>query len=178
MKINTEAWGEFAICELFDVVKGSRLTKAERLEGPIRYVGATMFNNGVYQHIGNREHVHPGNVLTVCYNGPVGTAFYQDEPFWATDDVNVLYPKFPLTRNRGLFIAPIIEKIGANYAYTNKWKLEDMKATIIKLPVTSEGSPYWEYMDSYIEQLIDGAERRISALCQVLGSDVPMMKID
>lgn len=173
MKIDTENWGEFAMSELFDIVKGSRLTKAQRLEGPIRYVGATMFNNGVSQHIGNQEHVHPGNVLTVCYNGPVGTTFYQDEPFWATDDVNVLYPKFALTRNIGLFIAPIIQKVGAKYAYTDKWKLEDMKTSVLRLPITSEGVPFWESMDKYMDRLVDDADQRITELCKVLGSDIP-----
>lgn len=169
MRIDTDSWGEFPIRELFTVVKGSRLTKAERVEGAFRYIGATMFNNGITQHIGNKEHIHPGNVLTVCYNGPVGTTFYQDEPFWATDDVNVLYPKFQMNRNRGLFIAPIIQKLGAKYAYTNKWKLEDMKASILRLPVTSEGQPYWEYIDAYMEDHIDQADQRIASLYQILG---------
>ena len=38
------------------------------------------------------------NKITVCYNGSVGETFYQDQPFLASDDVNVLYPKFDMTK--------------------------------------------------------------------------------
>src|SRR5699024_3865600 len=125
---------------LFNVVKGSRLRSTDRSPGDIPYVGASQFNNGITHYIGNDEHIHPGGVLTVCYNGPVGTTFYQPEAFWATDDVNVLYPLSTVSPETLLFIAPIIEKVESNYAYIDKWKLEDMKAAHIKLPVDVTGA--------------------------------------
>ena len=53
--------------------------------------------------IANKEHLHKGGTITVSYNGSVGETFYQEEPFWASDDVNVLYPKFNLTKNIAMF---------------------------------------------------------------------------
>ena len=49
--------------------------------------------------VGNTDHLHPGGVITIAYNGQkaTGKAFWQPKPFWASDDVNVLYPKFDLT---------------------------------------------------------------------------------
>lgn len=89
--IAPDTWGEFRIDQLFRVAKGSRLKSTDRTPGSIPYVGASQFNNGITHFIGNDEHLHPGGVLTVCYNGPVGTTFYQPNEFWATDDVNVLW---------------------------------------------------------------------------------------
>lgn len=162
--IDLTDWTEFRIKDLFDVVKGSRLTSLERVDGEIPYVGATMFNNGRTQMIGNDENIHPGNVLTVCYNGPVGTSFYQPEPFWATDDVNVLYPKFEMTPELGLFIAPLIESVGKNYAFIDKWKLEDMEEAKIKLPTLGDGAPNWSRMKSEMTTRIETAESSIEAL--------------
>lgn len=161
----TKTWGTFAIGDLFRVVKGSRLTKAEMREGTVRYIGASSFNNGITTYISNNEHIHPANTLTVCYNGSdIGKTFYQSEPYWATDDVNVLYPKFMMNEDIALFFAPIIKCVGGLHEYDDKWKLEDMKRDIIKLPVKIDGTPDFEYMESYIQNTRTAASDRISAL--------------
>lgn len=46
-KIDTSEWQEFQIGELFDIVKGTRLTKANMREGNNRFIGASAVNNGV-----------------------------------------------------------------------------------------------------------------------------------
>lgn len=163
-EIDTSEWGEFQIDELFDVVKGSRLTTVERFPGEIPYVGASQFNNGITHYIGNEEKVHPGGVLTVCYNGPVGTTFYQPVPFWATDDVNVLYPKADVSASALLFVAPIIEKVGSGYAYIDKWKLSDMKSAIIRLPIDATGDPDWARMEAEMKVLMADKGSGISIL--------------
>lgn len=87
-KLDTTKWKKFQIEQLFDVKKGSRLTKTDMKEGKRRYIGASSFNNGITAYISNSEHVHPGNTLTVCYNcSDIGRTFYQKEEYWATDDV-------------------------------------------------------------------------------------------
>ena len=85
------------------------------------------FKARITNHIGNNEHIHPAGTLTVTYNGSIGQTFYQEEEFWATDDVNVLYPKFAINKYTALFIAPLIKAVGKNYEYTDKWQIEDMK---------------------------------------------------
>ena len=124
-KIDIKDWQPFTLESLFEVVKGSRLTKADMKEGNIRYIGATAFNNGITNYIGNNEETHPAGTLTVCYNGSIGQTYYQDKEFWATGDVNVLYPKFPMNKYIALFLAPLIKSVGRNYAYTDKWKIEE-----------------------------------------------------
>lgn len=116
-KIDTSGWKEFLVGELFDVVKGTRLTKANMIPGDIRFIGSSAMNNGCTAMVGNTENMHPANTITVCYNGSVGETFYQDQPFLASDDVNVLYPKFDMTKEIALFIAPLIKSVSARYCY-------------------------------------------------------------
>lgn len=149
--IDISNWKAFAIADLFDVIKGTRLTRANMKAGSIRYIGASTFNNGITAYIANDEHLHPANTISVSYNGSVGVAFYQDEPFWASDDVNILYPKFPLTQNIALFLIPIIQRVGTQYAFIDKWKKEDMERDKIKLPVDKNGVPDFQYMETYID---------------------------
>ncbi|MGV0340709.1 restriction endonuclease subunit S [Corynebacterium mastitidis] len=159
--IDTSTWGEFHIGELFHIIKGTRLKSTDRIAGEIPYVGASQFNNGVTHFIANDEHLHPGNVLTVCYNGPVGTTFYQPNAFWATDDVNILYPREKVSKEALLFATPIIQKKGTEYAYTNKWKLDDMKCANIRLPAAKSGKPDWEYMKYRMQKIIEIQSRKI-----------------
>lgn len=168
-KIDTEKWQEFPFTELFDIVKGTRLTKANMKAGEINYVGATAFNNGVTAKIGNTEHLHPANTITVCYNGSIGQTFFQTEPYWATDDVNVLYPKFNITPNIAKYLCAVIYKLGFKYAYADKWTADKMSKTRIKLPATPDKSPDWAYMEQYMQNLENKAKGDISLIISILG---------
>lgn len=157
-------WKPFAIGRLFDVIKGTRLTKAHMTPGDIRFIGSSAMNNGCTATVGNTENIHPANTITVCYNGSVGETFYQDEPFLASDDVNVLYPKFEMTREIALFIIPLIKAISAKYNYVNKWKQEVMIADEIMLPIDAAGEPDWAYMDAYMSDVIRESEASLENL--------------
>lgn len=168
VRIDTSEWRPFAIGSIFKVVKGTRLTKANMSPGDIRFIGSSAMNNGVTAHIGNTECLHPANTITVCYNGSVGETFYQDEQFWASDDVNVLYPKFDMTRNIALFIAPLIKAISAKYNYIDKWKQEVMSSDEISLPVNLSGEPDWSYMNAYMAKVMMDTEASLNNLCQAI----------
>lgn len=167
-KIDISKWEPFTLDFLFDVVKGSRLTKQNMKEGSINYIGATAFNNGITNKIGNNEHIHPAGTLTVAYNGSIGQTFYQEEPFWATDDVNVLYPKFRINKYIAMFMAPLIRSIGRNYVYTDKWQIEDMRNSTIYLPVIKTREPDWEYMDSYMRNIDIKVQNTINQLSSII----------
>lgn len=150
-KIDTSKWEAFPISMLFSVVKGTRLTKANMRDGNINFIGASAINNGITAHIANDEHIHPENTITITYNGSVGEAFYQDKIFWASDDVNVLYPKFALNKYIALFIIPVLKQAGEKYAFIDKWKKEDMEKDCILLPVDDNHQPDFSYMESYMK---------------------------
>ena len=70
----------FSIDNIFDVLKGKRLTKADQIEGQTPFIGSTEINNGVTAFIG-QEAIFKRNAITVSYNGSVGQAFYQENSF-------------------------------------------------------------------------------------------------
>ncbi len=151
-KVDIVGWGKFEIGALFDVRKGKRLTKANMIDGNIPFVGASSFNNGRTAHIGNTECLHPGNSITMSYNGSVGEAFYQEEEFWASDDVNVLYPKIKFNRNIAMFIIPLLKKVGTKYAFVDKWKKDDMEKDCIYLPIKDKDKIDFDYIEDYIQK--------------------------
>ena len=167
-KIDTSGWKPFTIGELFTVVKGTRLTKAHMTPGNTRFIGSSAMNNGCTAMVGNTENMHPANTITVCYNGSVGETFYQDQPFLASDDVNVLYPKFDMTKEMALFVAPLIKSVSARYNYVDKWKQEDMIADSIKLPVDDSGKPDWTYINQYMSKLLATSEESLKHLRKAL----------
>ena len=158
-KVDTREWASFALGALFNIVKGKRLTKAEMKSGETPFIGSSALNNGCTAMIGNDKNQHPENTITVCYNGSVGETFYQNKPYIASDDVNVLYPKFTMNRQIALFIVPLIKGISSRYDYIDKWKKEAMETDKIYLPVDKTGQPDWAYMEEYmrkVERKTDG----------------------
>jgi hypothetical protein len=123
------------------------------IDGQINFLGAISENNGIRQKI-DIEPMYKPNCIIVNYNGSVGEAFYQPSPFWASDDVNVLYAKdWTLNKYITLFIATVIKSNRYKFSYGRKWTLDKMKESPIKLPVTPQGSPDWDYMENYIKAL-------------------------
>lgn len=167
---DTVDWKSFKIGDLFVVTKGTRLTRANMIEGTTPFVGATLENNGITAYVGNTEHIHPGGVMTVAYNGQkaMGKAFWQPKPFWASDDVNVLYPKFELTREIALFLQPLFWEASKPFSYDDKWGKEAMERTPIMLPTDAQGEPDWQWMQQYVKQALKDADRTVVACMQLL----------
>lgn len=133
--------------------KGKRVTQAARQPGTTPFVGASEKNNGITDYA-DLDPLHPAGVLTVVYNGKsVGFAFHQPEPFFASDDVNVLYPIQPMSMWALLFIAAVIKHQRPRFTYGYKWTLARMKATSIRLPVTATGASEFSYMETFMKGL-------------------------
>ena len=147
-----QSWPGFRYDYLFDIKKGQRLTKSKMTEGGTPFIGSIDSNNGQRQYVSASPN-HTGNTITVNYNGSVAEAFYQPKAFWASDDVNVLYPKFPLTPYIGLFVCSVIRQEKFRYNYGRKWHLERMNEAIMRLPSLADGSPDWAFMEDYIKHL-------------------------
>lgn len=170
MNLNIEEWKEFVLGNLFIIKKGKRLTAAEQEDGENNYIGAIDSNNGVANHIAQFP-IHEGNTISLSYNGSVGEAFYQKDPYWATDDVNALYSKYNnFNEAIGLFIVTVLRQEKYKFSYGRKWTLENMNSTIIKLPIkhNADGTPFidshkkysdygyvpdWKWMEEYIKSL-------------------------
>lgn len=146
-------WLNFPLEDIFEIKKGKRVTKADRTPGATRFIGASEKNNGITDRAALAP-IFPAGTMTVVYNGnSVGSAFFQDQDYFACDDVNVLVPKYPMSRWVQLFIAAIIKYDRSRFTYGYKWTLARMKATTVRLPVDTDGNPDWAYMESFMKGL-------------------------
>lgn len=168
--IDTSDWKYFQMGKLFHIDKGKRLTRAQITPGDLNFIGAIQGNNGIRETI-NAEPLFDGNRITVNYNGcGVGEAFYQTDPFWASDDVNVLSLKgYELNPEIAMFLNTVIRFEKYRFCYGRKWNKEQMIHSIIKLPAKKNGKdfsidpeffysdegfiPDFEYMEKYIKSL-------------------------
>ena len=146
--VDTSLWRTFKVGDVFTVDKGKRLTKKDMIPGNTNFIGSSAFNNGKTGTVGNTEHIHPANTISVAYNGSVGSTFFQEEPYWASDDVNVwdIKGEQELTKDIALFLIPIIKQMSKSYSYDRKWDKEAMLSSAITLPIDANGNPDWEYM--------------------------------
>ncbi len=152
--METKAWKWFRYDQIFEIKKGKRLTKADMVDGDIPYIGATDSNNGITARVSNSEHLHSANTITVSYNGSIAEAYYQTKMFWATDDVNVLYPKFEMTPFSALFLTTIINKEKYRFNYGRKWDKELMQVSKIKLPIDKTENPDWQWIENYVQNTL------------------------
>lgn len=154
ISLDSVKWNWFRYDEIFSIQKGKRLTKTDMIPGNMNYIGATDANNGVTAKIGNTEYVYDGNKITVSYNGSIAEAFYQADPFWATDDVNVLSLKhYTLNVHIAMFLTTLIHIEKYRFNYGRKWDKELMLKSKIKLPIKANGDPDWKFMEKYIKSL-------------------------
>ena len=152
--MDTRNWKWFRYEQIFEIKKGKRLTKADMKSGEIPYIGASDSNNGVTSHIANDEHLHTANTITVSYNGSIAEAYYQNKNFWATDDVNVLYPKFDMNQYSAFFFTTLINREKYRFNYGRKWDKELMCISEIKLPIDCQGNPDWKWIENYVKEIL------------------------
>ena len=172
MNLDFSNWEEFLFDEIFDIKKGFYNKKPEHFEeGYIRFLGATDKNNGITEYYSLDEikntpkssnskknapltqKLFPPHALCVTNNGSVGFAYYQDEEFTCSHDVNPLYIKDgQFNKFTALFVATVIKQDRYRWAYGRKWRPIRMVKSKLKLP-SKNGKPDWEFMENYIKSL-------------------------
>lgn len=166
-------WGNFLIGDLFHVKNGFYNKKPEFFNsGRIPFLGATANNNGITgfsslekiektsktgqgKNHSLKEKIFEGNCIAVTNNGSsMGYAYYQKNEFTCSHDINSLYLKeYNLNKYIALFLIVLIEKQKICFEYSRKWRPERMKKSKITIPVTDEGIPDWDFMESYMKKL-------------------------
>jgi hypothetical protein len=150
--LHTDLWQPFTLGGLFELVRGRNVLKRDMRAGRTAYVSASATNNGITGWI-DLSADYSGGQITVCSNGSVGEAFYQPQPFIASGDVTILVPRFEMPPAVGLFICAVIYAEKYRWNYGRKWVTSRMRDSVIKLPVTGSGQPYWGFADKYMRAL-------------------------
>ena len=177
-KIDISSWKTFYLTDLFNI-GGSTTTPKNKLElsedGEYPYITTAATNNGVNGY--SNVFTDFGNVLTVD-SAVLGTTFYQEKNFTASDHVEVLTPKFNMDKNTGLFIASVMNATGRlyGYAYNDKRSQTALKNEKIVLPVDSQGKLNIAFMDSFIEKSKKNVDLKIKNMKKVINN--PKKKIN
>lgn len=146
----TGSWKTFTLRELFgSPIRGIRIKKADRIIGDIPFITAGEYNNGAAELIDNEEATIYSNALTIDM---FGNCFYHSDEFKCDDNILVLMNK-NLNPFNGLFIASVLMADKYKHDYGRQYRQKDYMKHHIKLPVTSDGHPDWQFMEDYIKSL-------------------------
>lgn len=189
MKNKEKQWGKFCYSNIFDIKNGFYNKKPEGSgNGTIPFLGAVDNNNGVTEYYTIEEieaasktgklpnallekKIFKGKCVCVTNNGSVGYAYYQQDEFTCSHDVNPLYIKDgEFNVYTGLFVSTVIMHDRYRWDYGRKWRPKRMKFSEISLPIKTDADgnaiideekkyseegyiPDWEYMEEYIKAL-------------------------
>lgn len=155
-KIDVTQWKEFVIKDLFTVKRPLARSQANYDDGDVPFVASGNFNNGVLKYLEPKkgEILDVGNCITVS---PIdGSSFYQENDFLgrggAGSSIILLYNP-NLNLYNGYFIATVIRTVCRKYAYSDMANKDTIGAEKIKLPVTSDGTPDYDYMTEFISKI-------------------------
>lgn len=157
LELKVSDWKEVIIEDndnpLFKVTGSRSIVKYDIKDygiGKYPYVVTSSENNGVeglYNY-----YTEEGNVLTID-SATVGSCFYQEYRFSASDHVEKLIPQFKqFNKYIALFIATVINLEQIRYGYGRKFAQKRIKPTKIKLPMKNRKIDF-DYMERFIKSL-------------------------
>ena len=153
-KLSHTHWKAFNFTEVFtDIQRGKRLKKADHSEGTTPYISATALNNGVDGFVGNENGVRKfSNCLTVANSGSVGSAFFHQYEFVASDHVTQL-KRDGLDKYAYLFMIPLINRLSEKYSFNREINDNRIKREKLILPSTDEGEIDFAFMSSFMKEV-------------------------
>lgn len=149
--LSEKQWHEFFIKDLFpSIQRGKRLTKVNQKDGNKPYISSTSSNNGVDEFIGNISGVRKfSHCLTIANSGSVGSCFFHNYEFIASDHVthlqNPIFSKYIY-----LFISTQLGKLSSKYNFNREINDKRISREKILLPVNDNKQPDYDYMEQYM----------------------------
>ena len=164
-------WTWFRIKALFDIERGERIVKSDRIQGKTPLITANSMNNGVtdaidYQVFKRSKTAFKEKItIDIFFN-----TFYHPYQYFSDDNVHTLTPKFTFNRFIALFLVSIFKFNQYKYAYGRQLRINKLMKESIKLPVTQAGKPDWQFMEHYIKSL--PYSKNLASKKEALGSSV------
>lgn len=163
---------EFRIGDLFKVELSSGDNKPTELPaGDIPLVTAGLANNGICAYVSKgdgKAQLFDAGLITVDM---FGNSFYQPKNFYAVSHgrINVLRPISSMNKEASLYVASSMRHFAKMYSFSLMLTSKRLADETIMLPVTSAGSPDYEYMADYVRQIQADYVRQIQAYLKVTG---------
>lgn len=147
---------KFKIGDLFDIhpTKAYKLTNADLLNinGKTPVVSNTSLNNGIIG-FSALPPTEQGNIITYSDTTTSDGIFYQPADFIGYPHIQGLYPhqKNKWFEKSLLYFVSLFRKSAAGrFDYTNKFNRKTAAELAVTLPATSDGTPDFFYMESFI----------------------------
>ena len=157
MSLKDVKWKGFKLSELFNIERGCRLKKSNRITGNTLLITAGKENHGIAMYVEppmNSE----GNLINKIYKDRLTidmfcNSFYQSENFICDDNILVLIEKQKMTKNIKHFIATILSMDIYKFSFTRQYRQKDFNKHIIMLPINDKGNLDWEWIEEYMKSL-------------------------
>lgn len=147
---NELKWKQFSYSEIFNHIKqGRRLKKGDQKPGKIPFVMAGTTNTGIVGYISNPIATFPKNSITIDI---FGNTFYRNYDFGAGDDTGVYWNDDKnYSSEQMLYFSSCMEKsIRGKFSFGKKLRSSQSFNFRIFLPVTSDDSPDYAFMETFI----------------------------
>lgn len=130
----------------------SNLNISERMiDGYVPFISRTESNNGCDGYV-NAEDVEIESGNAIIIGDTIASIFFQEFPFTTGDHI-VICRTPNLNKYNALFIVTILRLEKYRFNYGRAFKKQIVETHKIKLPVKSDGTPDWEFMENYIKGL-------------------------
>lgn len=165
LTLDSVEWGEFRIKDLFELHLSKGDNQANLLdEGDIPLVSSGLNINGISKFIkegDGKSELFAGNVFTVDM---FGKASYHEYNFFSVSHgrINILIPKFKMTKFMAIFIVAEIDKNFSNvFSYNRMCSQKRLRSSKILLPMNSNGNPNWQFMEDYIKKEMKSQSQKV-----------------
>ena len=163
MSLDTSSWGTFRVGDIFIIRNGKGITKEEIENNPgdLIAVQSGEDDNGCIGKIDKQYVISNGYTvcekpcLTVARSGSAGFVSYQKYGCVVGDSAKILELREndAVSDNVMIFLQGLLTMMRFKYTYGRKVTYDKYASEIIKLPICADGSPDWDYMESYMKTL-------------------------
>lgn len=163
MKIDMTNWANFIVDDLFEIINGKGITveEIESNTGDFEAVQSGEGNNGVMGYISKAYCRNKGYsyceeaCLTVARSGTSGYVSFHKNGCVVGDSAKILLLKKHEAKSKQtyLFLQTLLAANRFKYTYGRKVTEALYRNTVIKIPVTTNGEPDWQWMKLFIDSL-------------------------
>lgn len=162
-RLENAEWGEFELNKLFQSSNGNFDIKKEHINNKGDYViTAGLSNNGILGKTDIKAKIFEPKTITIDM---FGCAFYRNFQYKMVTHARVfsIKPLFRITDKQGIFLSCSLNFLRYLFGYENMCSWEKIKNHKIQLPITQNGEIDFDFMESFIDELLAERNSRIQA---------------
>lgn len=156
LKLTDREWKKFKIGDLFSTRIGKSLdgNKVNRV-GQVAYITRKESDNGLDGFIDEDDSMLTDVYPVITIGNETAQPFVQVYPFFTGTKVNILIPKESIARDLYTlqFIAVSLAQHKGKYSYSYTINSSRLREQVVLLPVQSDGTPDWAFMEVYMKQV-------------------------